>query len=152
MSVKIGTTTYTARAYHIVALVYDINGDLVRSDNTFNRVFETEGARISAIETSLNGLKMDLIMPTLVINPGESMSVTFLLETNAGAFDSSATSNFLNDTSMDYNEGGYIRLILPAGVVLDNDADPVVTLNWVTNAPTPVMVPIGSIMTLILTP
>ena len=113
-----GAGVFTARGDHGVSFRYDQDGNLINSTNTFNKVYEQNGAKVDVSRAEPKRLKMDLVVPQFVLGPGVKLFITLQLHVVA----QNASANFTDKPAT-------IRLELPPGVTLDNDA--AVPLTWV---------------------
>jgi hypothetical protein len=114
-----GAGTFTARGDHSVSFRYDPDGNLITSTNMLRKVYEANGARVHVSRAQPKRLKMDLVMPQFILGPRGKLYISLQLHVTA----QNATANFSDESAT-------IRLALPPGVTLDNDA--AVPLTWVT--------------------
>jgi len=122
LDVQTDPTHYVARGAHQLSRTYDSAGNVTNTANDFTEVFDPNGGSVSLSAATVGGLDMDLVVPSFVLDAGESVRVGFSLVT--AAF--SATAQFTTTPAT-------ITLTLPAGVTLDSDAS--VPLNWVITPP-----------------
>ncbi len=113
-----GAGLFTARGDHQVAFSYDKDGNVTSSSNTFQKVYEQNGATVDVTSATPSGMNVDLVMPEIILGPDVTLFLELQLLTSA----QNATSDF---TTMPAT----LTLTLPEGVTLDNDA--AVPLTWV---------------------
>jgi hypothetical protein len=117
-----GAGIFTARGDHQVTFRYDPDGKVLSKSNIFNKVYEQNGAKVKVAFAKPSGLIMDLVMPRIVLGAGATLFLNLQLHANTqkGTVDFAATP-------------ATVRLTLPPGVTLDNDA--AVPLDWVITTP-----------------
>ena len=119
--------TYDAYANSQSIWGFDAQGNVIPSVTRFTSgVTETGGGHTNITHAGLDGITADLLMPEIVINPGEFMLVSFILMPAAPG--KTAIADF-------YTEGASLSLVLPEGVTLDSNA--AVPLTWLTTVPVP---------------
>lgn len=118
----VGVGTFLAQALYQESTEYNLDGTVKNFDASFRKLQETNGASVVTSGGSGISVNMSFLMPTLVLDPGARMQVSFVL---AGTARDGSTVDAYNTAQL--------SLVLPYGVTLDNDSGQ--PLAWVTNAP-----------------
>jgi hypothetical protein len=120
--------TFDAAASSQSIEVWDAQGNLLGAPYTrfTSGVTEGGGGHTVITHAGLDGLTADLLMPAIVLGPGQVMQVSFTLDPAAPG--KTAIADF-------YTSGASLSLLLPPGVTLHSDAS--VPLGWVTAVPEP---------------
>lgn len=131
LAVSVAGLLSVARADHTVSRVVLENGNVGRESNTFDAAIELNGGQVVPITASMSEVEYQLLMPRLVVNPGQTLSLTLLLAPSAAAFDNGAASaDFLNTAELSVR--------LPRGFPLDAiDTDASAPLGFITAVPVP---------------
>ncbi|MCQ8106289.1 hypothetical protein NP590_19445 [Methylomonas sp. SURF-2] len=127
LSVNDGSVARVARGDHTLGTHW-VNGAVFNPTNTTTPT-TLNGGTVLFNTATLTNLDMTLLMPAMTIDPGETLELTFLLQTITGANGSGVKS--LADAS----NSARIFLNLPAGVSLIDNAG--TTLSWVKPVPLP---------------
>ncbi|WP_415878949.1 hypothetical protein [Methylomonas sp. TEB] len=128
LSINDGSLARVARGDHFVNISQASNGFSYPPTNTTTPITQNGGTVLFNTAT-LTNLDMTLLMPAMTIDPGETLEITFLLQTIQGA--NSAGVKSLADAS----NSAKLFFNLPAGVSLVDNAGG--TLTWVKPVPLP---------------
>ena len=121
----VGGVQSSARGDHVVRRDVGTNG-FVDEFNSFTEPFETNGAQVVSTVAGLNRVAYDLVMPRIVLAPGETMDLLIQLNTAALADRAGiATADFLSTAAL--------SMTLPAGFDRDDlrFGDGIVMPSWV---------------------
>jgi len=131
LAVTIDGVQSVARADHTVSRVVLDNGRVGGESNVFDPAIELNGGRIVPIMASMSEVEYELLMPRLVVHPGQTLSLMLLLAPSAAAFDNgTASADFLNTAELSVR--------MPRGFPLDAlDTDASVPLGFITTVPLP---------------
>ena len=127
LSVKQGGNTYTVSGQHVVNKVFDKNGNVTSSANTFTPIMVASGGNLIVAESSLEQLDMTLVAPTLSILPGRFVDVWFELRVTG--------ASTVGIGAADFSNSAQFSLLVDPGVSLTSDAG--VPLVWITTIPEP---------------
>jgi len=131
LSVSIAGVQTVARADHTVSRIVLENGNVGGESNTFDAAIELNGGQVVPITASMSEVEYQLLMPRLVVDPGQTLSLTLLLAPSAAAFANGiASADFLNTAELSVR--------LPRGFPRDAiDTDASVPLGFITAVPLP---------------
>jgi len=118
----IGVGSFIAQALYQEFTEYNLDGTVKDFVASFRKFQETNGATVVTSGGSGISLNMSFLMPTMVLDPGARMQVSFELESTAR-----------DGSTIDAYNTAQLSLVLPFGVTLDNDSGE--SLDWVSNAP-----------------
>jgi hypothetical protein len=127
LSVNDGSVGRVARGDHTIGTRW-VNGAVLNTTNTTTPT-TLNGGTVLFNKATLTDLDMTLLMPAMTIDPGETLEITFSLQTIQGA--NSAGVKSLADAS----NSAQLFFNLPAGVSLIDNAGG--TLTWVKPVPLP---------------
>ena len=131
LAVTIAGVQSVARADHTVSRVVLESGNLGGEANRFDPAIQSNGGRVVPLTATLSEVEYDLLMPRLVLDPGQTLSLSLLLAPSAAAFDNgSASADFLNTATLSVRVPGGFSI-----GAIDTGTD--VPLSFITAVPLP---------------